>query len=160
MMAYCAWTKRTSMGSSAFCPRQQQGVALVMALVILLIMTLLGITAMGTSSLEEKMAGNIQEATRVFEAAESGLNSAFSDSSAFNLNAPTTKSYTFDSGKSGSASVTTTFLNTSNAKRSANASGAGFKVANFEQTSTATTLTGAKSEIRQGVAQAMQDTSN
>lgn len=160
MMAYCAWTKRTSMGSSALCPREQQGVALVMALVILLIMTLLGITAMGTSSLEEKMAGNIQEATRAFEAAESGLNSAFTDSSAFNLNAPTTKSYTFDSSKSGSAGVTTTYLNTTNVPRGTSLYGQGFKQANFEQVSIATTLTGAKAELHQGVAQFVRDTSN
>jgi len=55
---------------------QQRGMALIMALVILMILTILGVTAMTTSSLEEKMAGNIQEQTRAFQAAESGVSEA------------------------------------------------------------------------------------
>ena len=90
--------------------KPQRGVALVMALVILLILTLLGITAMGTSSLEEKMAGNIQEATRAFEAGESGLNRTWDEAGTFDLSATTTKNYSFDSDKSGKAEVKTSFL--------------------------------------------------
>ena len=55
------------------CIPQQQGVALVMAMVFLLILTLIGVTAMGTASLEEKMAGNQTDKTRSFQAAESAL---------------------------------------------------------------------------------------
>jgi len=55
---------------------RQRGMALVMAMVILMILTILGITAMTTSSLEEKMSGNIQEQTRAFQAAESGVSEA------------------------------------------------------------------------------------
>ncbi len=54
----------------------QRGMALIMAMVILMILTILGITAMTTSSLEEKMSGNIQEQTRAFQAAESGVSEA------------------------------------------------------------------------------------
>lgn len=136
--------------------RSQQGAALVMALVILLILTLLGVTAMGTSSLEEKMAGNIQEATRAFEAGESGLNQSFNDGSSFNLNSPTTKNYSFDSDKSGKAEVITTFTQFSQRKRSSTAYGASYNnVANFDQVSTGTTITGARSVIHQGIAQTL-----
>ncbi len=57
-------------------PERQRGMALIMALVILMILTILGITAMTTSALEEKMSGNIQEQTRAFQAAESGVSEA------------------------------------------------------------------------------------
>ncbi len=52
---------------------RQHGVALVMAMVFLLILTLIGVTAMSTSSLEEKMAGNLQDKNSAFQAAESAL---------------------------------------------------------------------------------------
>jgi type IV pilus assembly protein PilX len=51
----------------------QRGMALVMALVFLVLLTLLGITAMSTSSLEEKMAGNAKDRGLAFQAAESAL---------------------------------------------------------------------------------------
>ena len=50
-----------SVSVSGFAPATQRGIALVMALVMLMILTILGLTAMSTSSLEEKMSGNIQE---------------------------------------------------------------------------------------------------
>lgn len=138
---------------------RERGAALVMALVILLILTLLGITAMGTSSLQEKMAGNIQESTRSFEAAESGLVQALNDASALNLNASTTKGYTFDSGKSGSATVVTSFVDFSDLPRKQGAIyGNTWQGANFDQVSTGTTLTGAKSVIHQGVVQIVPKT--
>lgn len=51
----------------------QSGAALVVALIILLVLTILGISAMNTTSLEEKMAANAQELTRAFHAADSGI---------------------------------------------------------------------------------------
>lgn len=50
----------------------QRGAALVFSLVILLILTILGISAMRTSSLEQIMTGNTQESTRALQAADSG----------------------------------------------------------------------------------------
>lgn len=54
-------------------PQRQQGMALVMALVFLLLLTMLGVTALSTSSLEEKMAGNSKDRGVAFQAAESAL---------------------------------------------------------------------------------------
>lgn len=135
--------------------KSQHGAALVMALVILLILTLLGVTAMGTSSLEEKMAGNIQEATRAFEAGESGLNKALNEEGTLDLSATTTKNYSFDSDKSGKAEVQTTFVQYSQAKRGSGYGSSYNNVANFDQVSTGTTVTGAKSVIHQGIAQTL-----
>lgn len=54
-------------------PFLQQGAALITSLVILLILTVLGITAMGTTSMEELMTGNLRDQIISFQAAESGL---------------------------------------------------------------------------------------
>lgn len=51
----------------------QKGVALVMSMVFLLILTLIGVTAMNTSALEERMAGNMVDKNYALQAAESAL---------------------------------------------------------------------------------------
>jgi type IV pilus assembly protein PilX len=132
----------------------QRGTALIMSMVILMILTLLGITAMGTASLEEKMSGNTQESTRAFEAAESGLSQAYTAPGVFDLNVKKTNNYSYDSGKSGSATVVTEFIQFTTPRRSATASSAvNFEAANFNQKSTGTTMVNAKSVVNQGVAQ-------
>ena len=50
--------------------KSQQGAALVVSLMILLVMTLIGITAMSSSNLEEKMAGNSRDMMLAFQAAD------------------------------------------------------------------------------------------
>jgi type IV pilus assembly protein PilX len=51
----------------------QQGVALVVALILLVIMTLLGLGAMRSVTLEEKMSANTFDRSLSFQAAESSL---------------------------------------------------------------------------------------
>lgn len=58
---------------------EQHGSVLVVSLLILLIMTLLGITAMSTTTLEEKMAGNIRDENIAFQAAEAALRDGEAD---------------------------------------------------------------------------------
>jgi len=50
--------------------RQQSGAALVIGLIILLVMTLLGVTSMNTSRTELKIAANIQNRSVAFQTAE------------------------------------------------------------------------------------------
>ncbi|MFZ1324987.1 MAG: PilX N-terminal domain-containing pilus assembly protein [Candidatus Contendobacter sp.] len=52
---------------------QQRGSTLIVALVFLLAMTLIGVTAMQSTSQQESMAGNARERNLAFQAAESGL---------------------------------------------------------------------------------------
>ena len=54
-------------------PARQSGAVLVVAMIMLLVLTLLGVTAMNTTSMQERMAANTQEYTRAFQAAETGL---------------------------------------------------------------------------------------
>lgn len=51
----------------------QAGVVLVISLIILLLLTIIGLFAMQTTALEEKMAGNLRDKSLAFQAAESAL---------------------------------------------------------------------------------------
>lgn len=57
----------------------QSGAVLVVSLIMLLLLTLIGTTAMQTTSLEEKMAGNMRDRSIAFQAAESALRDAERD---------------------------------------------------------------------------------
>jgi len=54
----------------------QQGAVLVISLILLLILTLLGVTSMSSSNLEEKMAGNLRDKEIAFQSAEAALREA------------------------------------------------------------------------------------
>ena len=56
--------------------KSQSGAALVVSLLILLVMTVIGISSMQTTNLQEKMASNTREREQAFEAAESALRNA------------------------------------------------------------------------------------
>jgi len=56
-------------------PRRQQGAVLAAVLMIVLVVTILGVTAINTASLEGKLARNFQERTQAFQAAEKALRS-------------------------------------------------------------------------------------
>jgi len=53
--------------------KKQSGAVLVISLVMLSLVTIIGITAAQTSSLEEKMVGNLRDQNIAFQAAESAL---------------------------------------------------------------------------------------
>lgn len=53
--------------------RREQGISLLVVLVLLLIMTLLGLAILRGTMLEERMAGNMYERSLAFQAAESAL---------------------------------------------------------------------------------------
>jgi type IV pilus assembly protein PilX len=54
----------------------QSGAVLVISLIMLLLLTLIATTGMQTSSLEEKMAGNMRDKNLAFQSAESALKAA------------------------------------------------------------------------------------
>lgn len=64
--------------------RKQTGAALVMAMVILFILTILGVSALRTSTLEQLMTGNIQEMVRGLQVADSGASKVLVDLNTFN----------------------------------------------------------------------------
>lgn len=56
--------------------KQQHGSALIISLLILLVMTIIGISAMSSSTLEEKMAASDRNQKGVFQNAETSLKTA------------------------------------------------------------------------------------
>jgi len=52
---------------------RQRGMTLVVSLIFLLILTILGVTAVNTSTLQQKMAGNMRDADMALQVAETGL---------------------------------------------------------------------------------------
>jgi type IV pilus assembly protein PilX len=57
-------------------PHRQEGTVLVISLVILLAMTLIGITSLQTTVLEEKMTGNLKDQNAAFQSVEAGMREA------------------------------------------------------------------------------------
>jgi len=53
--------------------QRQTGAALMVSLMILLVLTLIGVTSMSTTILEEKMAGGLRNQNLAFQAAEAAL---------------------------------------------------------------------------------------
>lgn len=58
---------------------KQRGSVLIVALVVLLVLTLLGISGMDTTVMQERMASNMQEGLSSFQAAEAGLRDGEAD---------------------------------------------------------------------------------
>ncbi|HLU62460.1 MAG TPA: PilX N-terminal domain-containing pilus assembly protein, partial [Gammaproteobacteria bacterium] len=59
-------------------PRQQRGAALFVALILLIVITILAVSTMGTSRLELRMAGNTQFSVHAFQAAQSAIENRIS----------------------------------------------------------------------------------
>jgi len=53
--------------------KKQQGAALVLSLVFLILLTILGVSAMNMTTLEERMAGNTRDRIVAFQAAEAAM---------------------------------------------------------------------------------------
>jgi type IV pilus assembly protein PilX len=61
------------MASTPALSKPQSGVVLVISIIMLLLVTLVGLTGMQNIGLEEKMAGNMRDSNLAFQAAESAL---------------------------------------------------------------------------------------
>lgn len=73
--------------------KKQNGVVLIMAIVILFAMTLIGITSMNTTSLEERIASNYRDKQVAFQAAEAALRQGERDVRTSSNTAFTTANY-------------------------------------------------------------------
>ncbi len=56
--------------------KNQKGAVLAISLIILLLMTIIGVSAMRSTTLQEKMAGNLRDYNVAFQAAEAALRDA------------------------------------------------------------------------------------
>lgn len=86
--------------------RRQQGSALIIGLIIVLMMTLLGITTLRTTVLQERMAGNERDMNVAFQAAEAALREVIASN--------TFASQTYDGTQAGYGPQITAFMDGSN----------------------------------------------
>lgn len=107
-------TRRHFRNGNDTCRRNaQQGAALVVGLLLLLVLTVLGISGLVMATMELQMAGNQQFQERAFQAAEAGIEQAMRSP---NLNTtytpavPLTGTATVSAGTSGQADTADTKL--------------------------------------------------
>ena len=67
----------------------QTGAVLFTALVMMVLMTLLAVTMMGNTAMDEKMAQNSQDKNRAFQGAETGIELAIADPNTINTSCTT-----------------------------------------------------------------------
>jgi type IV pilus assembly protein PilX len=81
---------RTHAAFASSCPSlaRQRGAALVVGLVLMLALTVLGISGINTATLELTMAGNTESANDAFQAAETGIDIAIAQKN-WSTTAPT-----------------------------------------------------------------------
>ena len=65
-------------------PTSQSGAVLFTALVLMVLMTMLAVTMMGNTAMDEKMAQNSQDKNRAFQAAETGIEMAIANAGSMN----------------------------------------------------------------------------
>ena len=93
----------------------QQGATLAIVLIFLVLVTLVGVTAMTTTTLEERMAGNLKDQNLAFQAAEAGLRDAKLDISGGKVVATATPRSSLISGATGFGDAASTFPSCSTA---------------------------------------------
>lgn len=136
---------------------RERGIALVVALVFLLMLTILGVSVMGTASLEGAMAANSQETNRAFHGAESAIQNLYADKSYGTLvRKGDSKEDTVTYGGL-SVKVTTTYKDQSNtagrSKNVASTFGVGYSESVFDYTAEASHgLTKARASLSNGKA--------
>lgn len=141
--------------TGGFAPTRQHGVALVIALVVLLILTIIGVSALVSTALEGMMAGNIQEQNRALQAAETGIDVAFATAGDFSLTQPVTRNVTAIGDYKAKSSYTNSFQSFTKPPRSQTSaySAIRFSAAHFQTESTGTANIGAKTVLTQGLYQ-------
>lgn len=79
--------------------RRQRGAVLIVSLVMLVALTLIGLTSMNQSTMEERMSANMQRSVQAFQTAESSLKAAFADAETWDIAGMAPKSATVDKAK-------------------------------------------------------------
>lgn len=131
--------------------QNQQGVALVVSLIFLVVMTMLGVTVLKTSSLEENMARNMQESVRAFAHSETGVTRALQDINAFTTADSHSGNSTTVTLSNGSATYSRRHLGSTPPERKPDtATGSGTKYVHFEVRSEGLTFMNARATIDQG----------
>ena len=135
--------------------KRERGIALVIALVFLVMLTILGVSLMNTTSLEGRMAGNAQETNRAFHTAESAIDNALADKTfATLIHIGDTNSTNVNYGGT-KVVVTTTYMAQPPPGRTSNRTSANsvlhYGKSVFDLKSSSTTETGARTTVFKGI---------
>jgi type IV pilus assembly protein PilX len=133
-------------------PQRQSGMALIVVLIFLFLLTLLGVSSMTTSSLEERMASNAQSQMGTFQTAESAIAETMVNNATFTaaVNAPTGTNNSYTLG--GHTGSTKTAVDGSINQIMEGYSLGTFQAIPFTIEATSTSAgTGARSRLTQGV---------
>ena len=136
---------------------RQQGAALVIGLIMLMVLTLLAVSGMNTASLEFIMAGNEQYRQNAFQAAETGIDMTYATAALTPGAAPVTVPGTVPNSTTDTWTTVTTSL-AAGAKMSpppnprANSFGK-FSYFNYEIQSTGVSVRGGRAVNVQGISQ-------
>jgi type IV pilus assembly protein PilX len=147
-------TLTANAGSST---HRQQGAALVIGLIMLMVLTLLAVSGMNTASLEFIMAGNEQYRQNAFQAAETGIDMTYATAALTPGAAPLTVPGTVPNSTTDTWTTVTTSL-AAGAKMSpppnprANSFGK-FSYFNYEIQSTGVSVRGGRAVNVQGISQ-------
>jgi hypothetical protein len=141
------------LGSARAGHRRQRGVVLVLALVLLVALTLIGVSAMNTTQQQERMAANVQEGTRAFQAAETGLSQAFNAPGAWDLSGTWTDTEASYAGTTDTAVKRSLFVGWSPPPPGSLYSATSFQAAHFDFQSIGTTTGGRAVTVHGGAYQ-------
>lgn len=133
--------------------KKQSGAALMTALVILVILTMLGLSSMSMNTMEERMAANAQEINRAFQAAETGLDLAYDNADAFNINNTIDNPNTFTNTNFGSYNAEIEYsigFRQSTPPKRGSGWDSNYLLYHFDTQSTARTVSGATTTIHAG----------
>jgi len=142
--------------STAGLGQPQQGVALAMALMVLVVLTILGISGMKTGLLQSRMSVNAQESTIAFNGAESVLATVLASNIPLSMNStPTYTTYTPPSTPNNTTVVISSQYEGRSPPPRGNTGSSilQFEVANRRYEATSSTVSGAKSVVAQGQSQ-------
>lgn len=87
--------------------KNQNGAALIVGLIVLLVMTLLGVSSMSSITTELKIANNSQTHMTAFQVAASGINAALDEASTIVLDAGGTRVMNYETPDTNENSIST-----------------------------------------------------
>lgn len=128
---------------------RQSGAALFVALVLLIVITILAVSTMGTSRLELQMVGNTQFGVNAFQAAQSAIELRISENAFTTAGAPVTRAHEFDD-IAADATSTMGYLKSTDVPVGGFSFGAGFQAFHFQIDVEAEAARNAVSEQTQG----------
>lgn len=138
--------------------QKQSGVVLVTALMFLVILTMLALSSMTNTTMEERMAANSVETNRAFQSAESGLSMASLDDDSYDTGNIDNNVHVVNQNiGTTTMSYTSTYREKTNPPRTSDKSGiyevGDFKAYHFNITAVANSVSGASISLDSGVYQ-------